>query len=101
MRPANSVSILIFIVLFAIGAGFAYAMVSPSSYTASLWTGFGGFVIAWFASAAVKIANPWEKAVILRLGHFRSLKGPGLFFIVPIIDTIPYWIDTRVITTSF
>jgi regulator of protease activity HflC (stomatin/prohibitin superfamily) len=39
--------------------------------------------------------------VILRLGKFRSLKGPGLFFIIPIIDAIPYWIDTRVITTSF
>jgi len=39
--------------------------------------------------------------VILRLGHFHSLKGPGLFFIIPIIDAIPYWIDTRVITTGF
>jgi regulator of protease activity HflC (stomatin/prohibitin superfamily) len=39
--------------------------------------------------------------VVLRLGRFHSLKGPGLFFIIPIIDTIPYWIDTRVITTGF
>ena len=37
----------------------------------------------------------------MRLGKFHALKGRGLFFIVPIIDTIPYWIDTRVITTSF
>jgi regulator of protease activity HflC (stomatin/prohibitin superfamily) len=37
----------------------------------------------------------------LRQGHFHALKGPGLFFIIPIIDTIPYWIDTRVITTGF
>jgi regulator of protease activity HflC (stomatin/prohibitin superfamily) len=39
--------------------------------------------------------------VILRLGKFKSLKGPGLFFVVPSIDNIPYWIDNRVITTSF
>jgi regulator of protease activity HflC (stomatin/prohibitin superfamily) len=39
--------------------------------------------------------------VILRLGHFHALKGPGLFFIIPVIDAIPYWIDTRVITTGF
>jgi hypothetical protein len=37
----------------------------------------------------------------LRLGRFHVLRGPGLFFIVPIIDTIPYWIDTRVIASSF
>ncbi len=38
---------------------------------------------------------------MLRLGKFQSLRGPGLFFIIPVLDTIPYWIDTRVITTSF
>ncbi|MCR6639617.1 MAG: slipin family protein [Sporocytophaga sp.] len=38
---------------------------------------------------------------MLHLGKFRRLKGPGMFFIFPIIETIPYWIDTRVITTSF
>jgi regulator of protease activity HflC (stomatin/prohibitin superfamily) len=37
----------------------------------------------------------------LRLGRFRSLEGPGLFFIIPILETVPYWIDTRVITSSF
>jgi len=47
------------------------------------------------------VANQWERVVVLRLGHFLSLKGPGLFFIIPIIDTVPYWIDIRVITTSF
>jgi regulator of protease activity HflC (stomatin/prohibitin superfamily) len=58
-------------------------------------------VIAVVVSSAIRIANQWEKAVILRLGHFRSLEGPGLFFIIPIIDTVPYWIDTRVLTASF
>ena len=39
--------------------------------------------------------------MILRLGKFRALRGPGLFGIIPIIDTVPYWVDTRVIPTSF
>ena len=63
--------------------------------------GAGGFLLALLISSAIKIADPWDKAVVLRLGHFQSLRGPGLFFIVPILDTIPYWIDTRVIASSF
>ena len=39
--------------------------------------------------------------MVLRLGRFRSLEGPGLFFIIPIVETVPYWIDTRVITSAF
>jgi regulator of protease activity HflC (stomatin/prohibitin superfamily) len=58
-------------------------------------------ILALVVSSAVQVADPWDKVVVLRLGHFHSLKGPGLFFIIPIIDTIPYWIDTRVITTGF
>jgi regulator of protease activity HflC (stomatin/prohibitin superfamily) len=59
------------------------------------------FVVALVASLAIRVADQWDKAVILRLGKFHSLKGPGLFFIMPIIDAIPYWIDTRVITSGF
>ncbi|HEY3343916.1 MAG TPA: slipin family protein [Anaerolineaceae bacterium] len=55
-------------------------------------------LIAWFA---IKVANPWEKAVVLRLGRFVGLKGPGLFFIFPIIETVANWIDHRVMVTPF
>ena len=54
-----------------------------------------------FCSLAIKVADQWERVIILRLGKFRSLKGPGLFLIIPIIDTVPYWIDIRVITSTF
>jgi regulator of protease activity HflC (stomatin/prohibitin superfamily) len=50
---------------------------------------------------AVKVAAQWEKAVLLRLGKFKGLKGPGLFWIIPIVDTVPMWIDNRVTVTSF
>jgi regulator of protease activity HflC (stomatin/prohibitin superfamily) len=63
--------------------------------------GVVAFIIASFVAAAIQVADQWDRAVILRLGKFRALKGPGLFFIIPVIDAIPYWIDTRVITTGF
>jgi regulator of protease activity HflC (stomatin/prohibitin superfamily) len=50
---------------------------------------------------ALKVASQWEKAVVLRLGKFLSLRGPGAFWIVPIIDTVPTWIDSRVMVTPF
>jgi regulator of protease activity HflC (stomatin/prohibitin superfamily) len=59
------------------------------------------FLVALIVSSAIKIADQWDRAVVLRLGRFHSLRGPGLFFIIPIIDTVAYWIDIRVITTSF
>ncbi|HXD11529.1 MAG TPA: slipin family protein [Anaerolineales bacterium] len=50
---------------------------------------------------ALKVANQWEKAVVLRLGKFLGLKGPGMFWIIPIVDAVTSWIDHRVIVTSF
>ena len=50
---------------------------------------------------ALKVASQWEKAVVLRLGKFRALRGPGVFWIIPIVDSIPSWIDHRVMVTPF
>ena len=50
---------------------------------------------------APRIAQQWERAVVLRLGRFTGLRGPGLFWIVPFVDTVSSWIDQRTITTSF
>ena len=58
-------------------------------------------LVASLLVASIRIADQWNRAVLLRLGKYRGLRGPGLFFIVPLIDTIPYWIDTRVLTVSF
>jgi regulator of protease activity HflC (stomatin/prohibitin superfamily) len=49
----------------------------------------------------LKVASQWEKAVVLRLGKFHGLRGPGVFWIIPIVDSIPAWIDHRVMVTSF
>jgi regulator of protease activity HflC (stomatin/prohibitin superfamily) len=50
---------------------------------------------------APRIAQQWERAVILRLGRFTGLRGPGLFWLVPFIDRVSSWVDQRTITTSF
>jgi regulator of protease activity HflC (stomatin/prohibitin superfamily) len=49
----------------------------------------------------LKVAQQWEKAVVLRLGKFKGLRGPGMFWIVPVIDTTPTWVDHRVMVTPF
>jgi SPFH domain / Band 7 family len=48
-----------------------------------------------------RIAQQWERAVVLRLGRFTGLRGPGLFWVVPFVDHVSSWIDQRTITTSF
>ncbi len=60
-----------------------------------------GTLIAVLLAAAIRIADQWEKAVVLRLGKFKGLKGPGLFFIIPIIDRIDKYVDQRVRVTDF
>ena len=58
-------------------------------------------VVLAILAMAIRIANQWERAVVLFLGKFVGIKGPGLFFIVPFLNNVPYMIDLRVITTSF
>jgi hypothetical protein len=50
---------------------------------------------------ALKVAQQWEKAVVLRLGKFHGLRGPGFFWMIPIIDSTTMWIDHRVMVTPF
>jgi regulator of protease activity HflC (stomatin/prohibitin superfamily) len=50
---------------------------------------------------APRIAEQWERAVVLRLGRFIGLKGPGLFWVLPFVDRVSSWIDQRTITTTF
>ena len=58
-------------------------------------------LLAVYILFALKVASQWEKAVVLRLGKFHALRGPGVFWIIPIIDSIPAWIDHRVMVTPF
>ena len=101
MKNKSLFSAFIFAVIFGIGLAIAYTVYGGGSATTSEIIAAAAFLFALLISSAIKIADPWDRAVVLRLGQFQSLRGPGLFFIIPILDTIPLWIDTRVITTSF
>ena len=66
----------------------------------------GAWITVWILAGtifllAIKVASQWQKAVVLRLGKFQRLAGPGLFWVIPIIDTLPNWIDHRVMVTPF
>jgi regulator of protease activity HflC (stomatin/prohibitin superfamily) len=60
-----------------------------------------GVLLGLLLAQSPKIARQWERAVVLRLGKFVGLRGPGLFWIIPFVDNISTWIDQRVITTAF
>ncbi len=58
------------------------------------------YVLSIIIASSIKIAKQWERAVVLRMGKYHSLRGPGLFFIVPIIDWMNSYIDQRVRVTN-
>ncbi|HLW37591.1 MAG TPA: slipin family protein [Candidatus Eremiobacteraceae bacterium] len=60
-----------------------------------------GVIVALIALTAIQIAKAWEKAVVLRLGRFQRLVGPGIFLIIPAVDNVAAWIDQRVQTSTF
>ncbi len=101
MRPTSAVPTLVFVLVLIFGVALSYALFGLSAGWEFGWSLVAAFVVAAGLASAIKVADQWTRAVVLRLGRFHALQGPGLFLMVPIIDTIPYWIDTRVITSSF
>jgi regulator of protease activity HflC (stomatin/prohibitin superfamily) len=101
MRRPNFFATFIFCLIFGVGLILDYVLTGDLiSNIAGLGILAGSFALALFVSYAIKVAEQWEKAIVLRLGKFHLQQGPGLFFIIPIFDSIPFWIDTRVMTTS-
>ena len=69
-----------------------------------LWIGISmGMIdlIGIYLLFALKVADQWEKAIVLRFGRFTGLRGPGVFWVIPVVDRIPIWIDHRVMVTPF
>jgi len=92
-RP-NIVAIFVLVVPILIGLAGVITTQNPA------WI-ISGIVLGLILMQSPKVAKQWEKAVVLRLGKFIGLRGPGLFWIVPFIDSVSSWIDQRVSTTSF
>ena len=90
----NVIAAGIFLLLAAVSTAASIVTGSPT------WL-IVGLVVASIASQSPKVARQWERAVMLRLGRYVGLRGPGLFWIIPLLDTVTRWVDQRVITTSF
>jgi len=94
MMQMNVVSGGILLIVSAVGLAATAATRSPVWLVAAVLLGL-------VAAQAPRIAQQWERAVVLRLGRFEGLRGPGLFWVVPFVDRVSSWIDQRTITTSF
>jgi regulator of protease activity HflC (stomatin/prohibitin superfamily) len=89
----NPITIFVTIICAAIG-GFLLMAGLPLA-------GVAFFVLAVIVAASLKMANAWERFVILRAGKLQGVKGPGLFFIIPVLDNVTAVIDERIQTTAF
>jgi regulator of protease activity HflC (stomatin/prohibitin superfamily) len=101
MAEQHPLPYIIFLVLVIPALWLLYTGVTDPSGTIFIPAAVIWILIVVYISASVKIADQWERAVILRLGKFTGLKGPGIFYIIPVVEKVAYWIDNRVITTSF
>ncbi|MDO9122459.1 MAG: slipin family protein [Anaerolineaceae bacterium] len=98
----NGISMTILIVGIIIATGGAVLMDSLGVRDGIIFAVFVPImVLSFYLFFAIQIARQWEKAVVLRMGKMLGLRGPGLFWIVPILDTITTWIDQRVMVTPF
>jgi regulator of protease activity HflC (stomatin/prohibitin superfamily) len=91
----NPVALTVLIVLLGITVGlYAFEIIGVPAFIALL-------IVSVLIANSIHIADQWEKAVVLRMGKYKGLKGPGIFLIIPIIDRIDSYIDQRVRVTYF
>jgi hypothetical protein len=91
----NSISLTVLAILIGIlVALFHFEIISQTLFIALL-------IVSIILASSIQIADQWEKAVVLRMGKYRGLKGPGIFLIIPIVDRIMDYIDQRIRVTDF
>jgi len=91
----NPISLTVLIILLTVSIGlFLLELIGISILIPAL-------LFSIFIATSINIADQWEKAVVLRMGKYQGLKGPGLFFIIPIVDKVDDYIDQRVRVTDF
>lgn len=77
-------------VLFALAATALYLSTGSQALTAT------ALLLGVYGAFAVKVADQWEKAIVLRLGRYRGMRGPGMFLVVPVVDRVSRFVDQRV-----
>jgi regulator of protease activity HflC (stomatin/prohibitin superfamily) len=95
----NYISNLVFVVLFLLGGVAAVAIGHQNPLVAVLF-GVGWLFLDVVVSSSIRLAAQWQKAVVFRLGKFHTIKGPGLFLVIPLFDQIRM-VDTRVLAVNF
>ena len=95
----NPVSVVLFCIVAVASA--AAAVLVREQTPMALTVAIGGLALAVIAGLMPRVANQWERAVVLRLGRFKGIHGPGVFWIIPFVDRIALWADLRVRTTTF
>jgi regulator of protease activity HflC (stomatin/prohibitin superfamily) len=93
-RPQiSSIGVAVFLISLAIGIGPSIYYDRPAPIVIAM-------VVGLYFLFAIKVAEQWQKAAVLRLGRYIGLRGPGMFFIVPVIDSISQYVDQRVRVTD-
>ena len=82
-----------FLLAMAAGAGGSAALKSP-------WPVIAGMLVGFYLLMSIKVAAQWQKVAVLRFGRFIGLRGPGLFFIIPVVDSLSSYVDQRVRVTD-
>jgi regulator of protease activity HflC (stomatin/prohibitin superfamily) len=85
----SAVGVAVFLIFIAAGVAVSIPVKNPAPLC-------GGAVIGLYFLFAIRVAEQWEKAAVLRLGKYVGLRGPGLFTIIPVIDEISLYVDQRV-----
>lgn len=95
----NIISLVLFVAVAGLVSGAALMLTDTfASRAAALAT---ACAIAIYAALSPRLAYQWERAVILRLGKYTELKGPGIFWVIPFVDRVTMWLDSRVRATGF
>jgi regulator of protease activity HflC (stomatin/prohibitin superfamily) len=92
-KRVNGVGLLMF--LICLGAG-----ISAAAITGKQLLGPAGAVVGLYFLFAIKVVDQWEKVAVLRFGRFKALRGPGVFLIIPVVDTLSRFVDQRVRVTT-
>jgi regulator of protease activity HflC (stomatin/prohibitin superfamily) len=92
-KQFNSVGLSVFLLCLLVGVG-ATNLTNHSLFAAA------GTLIGVYFLFAIKVVDQWQKVALLRFGRYRGLRGPGLFLIVPIIETLSRYVDQRVRVTT-
>ncbi len=94
LRGMNVISVVLLLASLLAGGAVSYLRQDA-------WGIIVGAILGGILAQSPRIAKQWERAIVLRLGRYAGLRGPGLFWIVPFIEQVSAWIDQRTITTSF